>query len=336
MAKKKKSKIAVLGAGSWGITLGNLLHQNGNEITLWEFNHRQAERLKRNRSFISLNDFKIPHNIKITNSLPDAVDSADYVLLAVPSTAVETVAKELSKIKVKRATTIISAVKGFDQRTLKRPTQVLRDHLGRGIHIAVISGPSHAEEVIKNIPTAVVVASVDFRTRLKVQRLFSNLYFRVYTSSDIVGVELSGTLKNVIAIASGIASGGGMGDNTRAALITRGNMEITSLGVRMGARRNTFNGLSGIGDLIVTCFSEHSRNFRFGRYIGLGLNFQQALNKMETTVEGIATTRSVHKLSKIHKVRMPVCEMVYKILFKNKAVDEAWRELMLRPLRSED
>lgn len=334
--KKDQYRIAVLGAGSWGITLSNLLYENNNKITLWEFDPRQAAKLERNRSFFALKDFRIPEEINITDSLEEATYSSDYIVVSVPSSVINSVAGNLSKLKINTSTTIISTIKGFEQKSLKRPSEILRDYLGMNIHIAVLSGPSHAEEVIKRIPTAVVIASVNENINIELQKLFSNLYFRTYTSFDIKGVELGGALKNIIAIASGTASGLKMGDNTKAALITRGNAEITRLGVVLGAKRDTFNGLSGIGDLIVTCFSQYSRNFRFGKYIGEGDSFNEALQKVKTTVEGVYTTKSCYKLAKKLKVQMPVCNIVYEMLYKGKPADTAWKELMLRPLKSEN
>ncbi len=334
--KKDQYNIAVLGAGSWGITLANVLYENGHNIKIWEFDPLQASKLRKKRKFLSLEAYCIPKEIDITSSLKNAVTAVDFIVVSVPSAAIKSVAQELSKISIMRSTIVISTVKGFDKATLKRPSEILKEHLRYGMQIAVLSGPSHAEEVIKKIPTAIVTASRNRNSTRKIQTIFSNVYFRVYNSSDIKGVELGGALKNVIAVASGIASGLKLGDNTRAALITRGNAEITRLGIALGARKVTFNGLSGIGDLIVTCFSEHSRNFRFGKYLGEGYSIDEANEKAQTTVEGINTTQSCYKLSKKYNVQMPVCSMVYKILFKDKSPSEAWRELMLRPLKSEN
>ncbi len=337
MAKKKERyRAAVIGAGSWGITLASVLYRNGHHVSLWEFDKKQAENLACKRKFEALEEYRIPKSIVITNSIRDAVDGADFIVISVPSYAIKKVSCKLSAIKLKSSAIIISTVKGFEPQTLKRPAEVLRDELGRSAHIVVLSGPSHAEEVIRKIPTAVVAASSNKKYRYSVQSIFSNVNFRVYTSSDLKGVELGGALKNVIAIASGISSGLGMGDNTRAALITRGSVEIARLGIRMGAKRDTFRGLSGVGDLIVTCFSNHSRNFRFGKLIGEGCGYEEAIQKINTTVEGVNTAKSVHKLAQKYKVQMPVCNKVYEILFKNKPAASAWKELMLRPLKSED
>jgi len=334
--RKDQYNIAVLGAGSWGITLANLLFENNNKVILWEFDPEKAKKLKKSRSFVTLKDFKIPKEIKITSSMQEAVCNAEYIVVSVPSAAIKSTARDLSKIKINSPMTVVSTIKGFEQTSLERPSEVVRDYLGTNVHIAVLSGPSHAEEVINKIPTAVVIASTNKKINMDLQELFSNLYFRVYTSFDVKGVELGGALKNIIAIGSGMSSGLGMGDNTKAALITRGNAEITRLGIELGAKRETFNGLSGIGDLIVTCFSEHSRNFRFGRYIGQGHSIDDALKKIETTVEGMYSAKSCYKLSKRLKVQMPVCSKVYEILYKGKPADIAWKELMLRPLKSEN
>lgn len=333
--KKDRYNIAVLGAGSWGITLANLLFENNNNVTIWEFDPVQAKKIKKNRQFISLGKFRIPMEIDITDSLKYAVKNADYIVVSVPSSVIKAVVSKLAKLKLKSSVTLISTVKGFDQKTLKRPSEILKMFMGNNVSIGVLSGPSHAEEVIQKIPTAVVIASGSKKTKKDLQRLFSNQYFRVYTSFDIKGVELGGALKNIIAVAAGMVTGLGLGDNTKAALITRGNAEIARLGIRMGARRKTFTGLSGVGDLIVTCFSEHSRNFRFGKYIGKGFSFNEALAKMKTTVEGINTTRSCYKLSRKLDIQMPVCNQVYRVLFKGKNSHDAWKELMNRPLKSE-
>ncbi|MGM0441246.1 MAG: NAD(P)H-dependent glycerol-3-phosphate dehydrogenase [Elusimicrobiota bacterium] len=333
--KKNQYKIAVLGAGSWGITLANVLNDNKHRVDLWEFDSVQAKNLKKKRQFISLGDFSIPQRVNITNNLIKAVENKDFIVVSVPSGAVNEVAIQLGKVKDKLPHKIISTVKGFDPDSLQRPSQILRKYLGKKFHITVLSGPSHAEEVVNKTPTTVVAGSVDKTSRKKVQKLFSNIYFRVYTSEDIKGVELGGALKNVIAIGSGITKGLEMGDNTRAALITRGNAEITRLGTVLGARKHTFNGLSGIGDLIVTCFSEHSRNFRFGYFIGEGVSVKEALNKVNTTVEGFKTAKSCFKLSKKYNIKMPVSKNIYQILYKEKSAQKAWRDLMSRPLKKE-
>ncbi len=336
MAKKKDQfKIAVLGAGSWGITLAYLLKEKGNEVRLWEFDPRQSKMLDKKRCFSPLKNFVIPSEIKISSSLKKTIEGSNFLVIAVPSKALKSTVMKIKKIKETIPPLLISAVKGFDYATLKRPTEILREELGRSFHICVLSGPSHAEEVIRKMPTAIVSASANRQAARQVQKLFFTDYFRVYTSDDIKGVELGGALKNVIAVASGITSGLGLGDNTRAALITRGNSEIKQLGTKMGARHKTFNGLSGMGDLIVTCFSMHSRNYRFGRYIGEGMSFSEAEKKVGTTAEGIYTVKSCIKLSKKYNIPMPVCAKVYDILYKGKNPAEATEELMTRPLKSE-
>ncbi len=336
MAKKKdRFKIAVLGAGSWGITLAYLLHCKGNEVRMWEFDSRQSKILDKKRIFPPLKNFIIPGEIEISSSLKTTIEGADFLVIAIPSKAFKKTVEKIKKIKESVPRLIISAVKGFDYASLKRPTEILREELGKGFHISVLSGPSHAEEVIKRMPTAIVAASSNPKTARQVQELFFTDYFRVYTSDDIKGVELGGALKNVIAVASGITAGLGLGDNTRAALITRGNSEIKQLGIKMGARHKTFNGLSGIGDLIVTCFSMHSRNYRFGKFIGEGMSFSEAEKKVGTTAEGIYTVRSCVKLSSKYDVPMPVCKKVYDVLYRGKNPAEATGELMTRPLKSE-
>lgn len=333
--KKDRYRIAVLGTGSWGITIADILYSNDKSVTLWEFDPVQAQKVKKTRRFSALKGYNIPGEIHVTDSLSEAVDRADYIVFAVPSKVIDGVAKITAKSNIKNNTVLISTIKGFEHKSLLRPSQVLRKYFGTKRHIAVLSGPSHAEEVIKKIPTATVISSCNKRVNKNLQELFSNVYFRVYTTTDIKGVEIGGALKNVIAIGSGISRGLNLGDNTTAALITRGNAEMTRLGIELGAKRMTFNGLSGIGDLIVTCFSEHSRNFRFGCLIGRGYKFEEATKCIDTTVEGINTVSSCYKLAKKYKVQMPLCNKIYEILFKGKPAAVAWKELMLRPLKSE-
>ena len=334
--KQRQYKVAVLGAGSWGLTLADVLNNNSHSVTVWEYDPRQALALENERVFPPLSGYRVPGEIRITDSLSRAVIDAEIIVVSVPSPAIARVAELLTGCEFPRGAVVISTVKGFEYETLLSPSEVLGKSLGRRVRIAALSGPSHAEEVVRKIPTAVVAASSSKKTRKLVQEVFSNIYFRVYTSSDIKGVEFGGALKNVIAIAAGIAGGMGMGDNTRAALITRSTAEIMRLGESMGASAKTFSGLSGIGDLIVTCFSEHSRNFRFGRFIGEGLSFEEALSRMDTTVEGVNTAKCVRRLAEKFGVQMPLCFKVCEMLFEGKHPGEAWKELMLRPLKSED
>ncbi|MFC2091447.1 NAD(P)H-dependent glycerol-3-phosphate dehydrogenase [Elusimicrobiota bacterium] len=333
--KKNRYKIGILGAGSWGLTLANVLFDNNNDVVIWEFDPKQCDKLSKERRFYPLGDYRIPDELVITNSLSEAVSSKDYIIFSLPSSTIRTVTEKISHLKFPVDPVIISTVKGFDHKSLKRPSEILRMNLGKRRKIAVLSGPSHAEEVIKRIPTAVVAASVNRDVNTAIQTLFSNIYFRVYTTSDIKGVELGGALKNIIAISSGIAKGLNLGDNTRAALVTRGNAELMRLGLKLGAKKATFNGLSGIGDLVVTCFSDHSRNFKFGRLIGQGYNMKEALKIIKVTVEGVGASECCYRISKKNYIQMPLCNMVYEILFKGKNPQKACQELMMRPLKSE-
>jgi len=328
---------AILGAGSWGITLAILLFEKGFSIKVWEFERKQAEILRKKRKLRFLPWVDIPQEIEITSSISNALEGARLVIVALPSHVVRRVAKKIAKIPLPEDTIIVNASKGLEDKTLLRMSQVLSEELPRKLRkrIVVLSGPSHAEEVSRKIPTTVVVASTNESLNRDIQKIFFTPYFRVYTNSDIIGVEMGGALKNIIAVAAGIADGLGLGDNSKAALITRGLVEITRLGRALGARPATFSGLSGIGDLIVTCTSGYSRNRNFGEKIGQGKSLKEALSEIEMVVEGIRTTRAAYQLAKKYKVSMPITEQAYKVLFNNKKPSEAVRDLMLRDAKPE-
>lgn len=331
-------KISVLGAGGWGTTLSILLHSNGHDVMLWEFNPEYAKTLAEYReNFYYLPKIKIPKEIEITNDLMNAATGRDLIVIATPTQYIRDSFKQLVDFDFKD-TIIVNVSKGIEIGTLKLVNEIIMDVFVKvnAHNISCLSGPSHAEEVAKNVPTVVVCANPDIEVAKRIQKTFSNDYFRVYTSTDVAGVELGGALKNVIAIAAGIADGAGFGDNTKAALMTRGINEIMNLGLKMGAKKETFFGLSGIGDLIVTCSSKHSRNRFVGEEIGKGKKMKEVLADMKMVAEGVSTAKSIHQLSKKLKIEMPICEQVYQILFNDKDPIGATKELMVRTLREEN
>lgn len=331
-------KIAVLGAGGWGTTLAILLYYNGHDVTLWEYKRSYAKELNKHRiNRLYLPDIHIPNEIKISNDLEDTCFDKNLIILAVPSQHIRDVIKKIDFSLIKNSI-FVSVAKGIEKKTLFTVSQVINDIFPRinPSQLSVLSGPSHAEEVAKRIPTAVVAASTDIETSKTVQVAFMNSYFRVYSSSDLIGVELGGAFKNVIAIGAGIIDGAGFGDNTKAAIMTRGVAEISRLGLSMGAKPETFAGLSGMGDLIVTCMSKHSRNRFVGEQIGKGIKLKNVLKKMTMVAEGVETTRSVVSLSKKMKVETPIADEVYKILFEDKDPVKATNDLMSRNMKIEN
>jgi glycerol-3-phosphate dehydrogenase (NAD(P)+) len=330
-------KIAVLGAGGWGTTLAILLHRNGHNVTLWEYNHEYAITLEEYReNFYYLPKIKIPKGIKITNDLEFAVQDKNIILISTPTQFIRNNLKPLKNYKFKDEI-IVSAAKGIENDSLLLVSDIILDifDYSKKDKIVSLSGPSHAEEVSRKVPTAVVCASINHSTAEHVQKVFSNNYFRVYSSSDLIGTEIGGALKNVIAIAAGISDGAGFGDNTKSALMTRGINEIMKLGLKLKARKETFFGLSGIGDLIVTCSSKHSRNRFVGEQIGSGKRLSVILKEMKMVAEGVATTKSAFELSKKHKIEMPIVEEINAILFEDRSPHLATRNLMQRDLKPE-
>jgi glycerol-3-phosphate dehydrogenase (NAD(P)+) len=330
-------KIAVLGAGGWGTTLAILLHYNGHDVTLREYKRNYSKVLDKTRKNEKyLPGIKIPKEIKITSDLDESVTNKNMIVLAVPSQFLRGVVKNISYSKIKNSL-LVSVAKGIENKTMMTVSQMLRDvfpSLDEG-QIGVISGPSHAEEVSRKIPTAVVAASSEMETSKSIQAAFITAYFRVYSSLDIVGVELGGAFKNVIAIGAGIIDGVKFGDNTKAAIMTRGIAEISRLGEAMGALPETFAGLSGMGDLIVTCMSRHSRNRYVGEQVGSGKKLKQVLKSMQMIAEGVETSRSVTQLSKKHEIETPIADEVYKILFEDKDPVKATTDLMTRDKKME-
>lgn len=329
-------RISVLGAGSWGMAIAALLDANGARVRMWEFNRDDYEKVHKLRYHPDkLDGIRLPQSIEVTNDLAFALGECDWLVLAIPSQSLRSVLVKVKDYPVKNAG-FINLAKGIENGSLKRMSEVIVDELGvMPDRVATLSGPSHAEEVVGDLPTAVVAAgrSEDFTARI--QQVFSSRTFRVYQSDDLIGVELGGSLKNIIAIAAGITAGLGMGDNTMGALITRGLAEIARLGIDMGARAETFAGLSGIGDLITTCASRHSRNRYVGEKIGHGERLADVLAGMKMVAEGVATTRSGWALSRQRGVEMPITREVHQVLFDDKPPAEAVEDLMGRTLKAE-
>ncbi|MEW6703152.1 MAG: NAD(P)H-dependent glycerol-3-phosphate dehydrogenase [Bacteroidota bacterium] len=331
-------RISVLGAGGWGTTLAVLLHHNGHDVTLWEYKRQYAKALNRYReNKIYLPGIKIPKEITITHSLDESCENKNMIVLAVPAQFIRSVLHSMKKYDF-NDTTFVSVSKGIEKNTLLTVSQIIKDEFKdiSALQIGVLSGPSHAEEVSRKIPTAVVAAARDHSTAKQIQSAFITSYFRVYSSTDILGVEYGGALKNVIAIGAGIIDGAKFGDNTKAAIMTRGVAEISRLGIALGAKPETFSGLSGMGDLIVTCMSKHSRNRYVGEQIGRGKKLKDVLKKMKMVAEGVETCRSVHQLSQKHKIETPIAEAVYKILFEERDPTKVTYELMTRDMKAEN
>ncbi len=330
--------ITILGAGNWGTALGLLLAEKGNRVILWEFDTAQARLLKEereNRKFLP--GFPFPDNLRATSVLEDALAVPEMVVFAVPSHTLRSVAMDAAN-SLTGAVTLVSVVKGIEKDSLKRMSEVIDESVGKSFkgRTVALSGPSIAHEVIRRIPTTVVAASSDASSAQQVQQVFSTPFFRVYSSSDIIGVELGGAVKNVIVIAAGICDGMGLGANTKAALLTRGLAEIKRLGISMGAREETFAGLSGMGDLITTAFSTHSRNRHVGEELGRGRSLAAILEEMVMVAEGVKTTVSVVQLAQAHHVDMPITREVHEVLFCGKSPEQGMRDLMTRALKEEN
>lgn len=330
-------KVSVLGAGGWGTTLAILLHYNGHDVILWEYKKSYAKELiKKHVNSRYLPGVSIPKEMKISYDLGESTGDKNLIILAVPSQFLRSVVKKIDFSDIKNSI-LVSVSKGIEKGTLLTMTQMLKDvhPLLANDQIGVLSGPSHAEEVSRSIPTAVTAASEEPVTSESIQAAFMNSYFRVYSSTDILGVELGGAFKNVIAIGAGIIDGAGFGDNTKAAIMTRGVSEISRLGSAMGAHPETFAGLSGMGDLIVTCMSKHSRNRYVGEQLGKGKKLKQILKSMEMVAEGVETSRSASQLAKKFDVETPITNEVYKILFEDKDPVKATTDLMTRDMKME-
>jgi len=330
-------RISVLGAGGWGTALSIVLHNNGHDVTLWEYKRAYAKSLSKSRiNKIYLPGIKVPKEINITHSIDDAIENMHMLVLAVPSQFIRSVLEKIKKVDF-TDTILVSVAKGIETDSLLTVSLVIKDVIKKidDKNIGVLSGPSHAEEVAKKIPTAVVAASKSLETAEQIQAAFMTSYFRVYSSTDIIGVELGGALKNVIAIGAGIIDGAQFGDNTKAAIMTRGVAEISRMGIELGARPETFSGLSGMGDVIVTCMSQHSRNRYVGEQIGKGKKLKDILKSMEMVAEGVVTAKSARELAHQAHVEAPIIEAVYKTLYENRDPQKMTFELMNRDMKSE-
>ena len=326
-------KIAVLGAGSWGTALGEVLSKNGHDVLLWHLEQDFVDNINQTHIHPFLPDIDLNKTLQFTASLDDIYDYGGILISAVPSQVVRPVLRRFPRGWRKL---MVSVSKGIENETGMRMSEVISDTLNLDTEeIVILSGPSHAEEVSREFPTTVVAACTDIDHAREVQKIFSNEYFRVYSGSDVVGVEIGGSAKNVIALAAGICYGLGYGDNTMAALVTRGLEEIIRLGTTLGAQRATFSGLSGMGDLVVTAFSAHSRNRHVGERIGKGETLIDILDSMEMVAEGVETARSIYDLTKKYNIEMPICEQIYRVLFENISPREAILELMGRELVDE-
>lgn len=329
-----EKNIAIIGAGSWGTAMSVLLSNCGHNVKMWSIFKEEIDMINRVREHSDkLPGVLIPDGVMGTNDVEEAINGSDAVVMVVPSHTIRDTSKELSKY-IKDGTVVVSCSKGIEEGTGFRLSEVIKQEVPQCETVA-LSGPSHAEEVGKGIPTTVVAASENLNAAEFIQDIFMSPKFRVYTNSDIIGVELGGALKNSIALCAGISDGLGFGDNTKAALMTRGIAEITRLGVSMGARRETFAGLAGIGDLIVTCTSMHSRNRRAGILIGQGKTLKEAVDEVKMVVEGITTTKAAFELAKKKEVIMPITTEAFNVLFNGKNAKQAVADLMMRDKKNE-
>ncbi len=327
--------ISIIGAGSWGIALAVLLHKNGHHVTVWSVIETEIRMLQKEREHKDkLPGVKLPEDMVFTTDLEQAVKGAEVLVLAVPSPYTRSTSHSMASL-VKEGQVIVNVAKGIEEKTLLTLSQIIEEEIPQA-NVAVLSGPSHAEEVGRGIPTTIVVGAKDKETAEYLQNIFMNEVFRVYISPDVLGIELGAALKNVVALAAGIADGLGYGDNTKAALITRGITEIARLGVAMGGRFETFCGLTGIGDLIVTCASMHSRNRRAGILIGQGYTMKQAMDEVKMVVEGVYSAKAAMGLAKKFDVQLPIIEQVNAVLFEGQLADEAVKNLMLRDKKIEN
>ena len=326
--------VAIIGAGSWGIALAKVLHTNGNKVTVWSIVEDEITMLKEKHEHVQkLPGVKLPEDMEFTTDLESAVSGKAYLILAVPSVFTRSTAKSMAPF-VKEGQIIVCVAKGIEEETLMPLTDIVEQEIPQA-EVAVMCGPSHAEEVGIGLPTTVVAGAKKRAVAEEIQDIFMNNVFRVYTSPDVLGMELGGSLKNVIALAAGMADGLGYGDNTKAALITRGMFEMNKLAVTMGAKQETLNGLTGIGDLIVTCESKHSRNRKAGMLIGQGYTMQQAMDEVKMVVEGVYSAKAAIALAKKDGVDMPIIEEVNKVLFEDKPAKEAVNDLMHRDKKME-
>lgn len=327
--------IGVIGDGGWGTALSIVLNKNGHFVTLWSPFEEYAKVLREKRENIKfLPKVAIPKEIEISSDLVQAVSQAEFVVFAIPTLYARKVLNQLKELDFSKKI-FVSVSKGIENETLLRLSEIIHESLGK-IPLVLLSGPTHAEEVALGIPSSIVASSRDPKLAQSTQKVFTNDHFRVYTNPDMVGVELGGALKNVIAIAAGISDGLGLGDNAKAALMTRGLAEISRLAKAMGAHPQTLSGLSGMGDLITTCISSHSRNRKMGEVLASGISLDQALSNTERVAEGVKTTQSAYHLAQKYKVEMPIVEGVYAVLYEGKAPTEIIENLMKRRAKIEN
>ncbi|MCK9393244.1 MAG: NAD(P)H-dependent glycerol-3-phosphate dehydrogenase [Candidatus Paceibacterota bacterium] len=336
MKNSKLEKIVILGDGAWGTTLAGVASKNGYDVVLWSNFPEYLEELNKKReNRIYMPGIKIPKEIVFENDLEKAISGRDIIIFAIPSKFFREVVVKIKKSKISlKGKVFVNVAKGIEQKTLKRMTEIFKDELGN-IKVAVLSGPTIAIEVAKELPALIVAASRDKKVAQRIQDIFSNEYFRVYTSRDVIGVELGGPLKNIIAVVAGISDGLGYGSNAKAAILSRGIVEIQRLGQLMGAKKKTFAGLAGLGDLSTTCISPDSRNRTFGERIGRGERMKDIVNSTSAIIEGATTTEAIYELSQRYKIEMPITEQVYLILYKNKHPKQAMIDLMTREKRAE-
>lgn len=327
------ANIGIIGGGSWGIAIAVLLYKNGHKITVWSKLETEIAMLKENHEHKMLPGIKLADDMVFTTDAKEAVTGKDMLVMAVASAYTRSTAKEISS-HVAPGQIIVNVAKGIEENSLMTLSEIIEEEIPQA-EVAVLSGPSHAEEVGRGIPTTIVVGAKRKSVAEFIQNMFMNDVFRVYTSPDLLGIELGGSLKNVVALAAGIADGLGYGDNTKAALITRGITEIARLGVAMGARFETFCGLTGIGDLIVTCASMHSRNRRAGILIGQGKSMKEAMDEVQMVVEGVYSAKAAMQLAEKYQVQLPIIEQVNQVLFAGKSAADAVKDLMLRDKKIE-
>lgn len=328
------AKVGVIGAGSWGTALAKVLYTNGNDVVVWSIVESEIAMLETYHEHLDkLPGVRLPKGMKFTTDMKEAVEGMDYLILAVPSVFTRSTAKSMAPFVIE-GQVIVCVAKGIEEDTLMTITDIVEEEIPVA-EVAVMCGPSHAEEVGRDLPTTVVAGAHKREVAEGIQDIFMNETFRVYTSPDVLGMELGGSLKNVIALAAGMCDGLGYGDNTKAALITRGISEMSRLAIKMGAKAETLNGLTGIGDLIVTCQSKHSRNRKAGMLIGQGYTMQQAMDEVKMVVEGVYSAKAAVALAEKYEVDMPIIQAVNEVLFEGKAVREGVLELMMRNKKSE-
>jgi len=332
----KKTKLTILGDGAWGTTLAILLSKNGHEVTVWSAFPEHLDVLGRERENTTyLKGIKIPSNIVFEKDLSKAIEFGEYIVFSIPSKFFREVARNIKKENISlKGKVFINVAKGLEQKTLKRMTEIIKEELGN-VQTAVLSGPTIAIEVARELPALVVAASKNKSIAKNIQDIFSNNYFRVYTSTDVAGVELGGPLKNIIAVVAGISDGLGFGSNAKAAILSRGIVEIQRLGEKMGAKRKTFYGLAGLGDLSTTCISPESRNRTLGEKIAKGQKLEDIVNSTSSIIEGATTAEAVYQLSKKYKVDMPIVSSVYHILYESMNPMDALTQMMSRERKSE-